>query len=207
MLTLLKKPKPDATEPVFPAWHPDFRDIQRLPDTKVIRTSFLVNGAVALVTAVLLTWFCYEAYQLRGLTNQVADWQLQIDRDKGPSERAIALYKNFEAESAKLANVESFVKSRPVVSEILVHLGKTLPDYLAIDRFDLSAANLNLRGTVRGAPDQASGRASAYIQQLKSDAFFSEKFSEVTLLNLNRNAQTGSLIVEISCKLKEVKKP
>jgi len=206
MLTLLKKPSPEVVDPAASAWHPDFRNDRRLPDTKVIRTSFLINGVAILIASVLVIWLSYRAYQLRELGAQISQWQKQIDREKSPSEQAVALYRKFQAESAKVNEVASFVNSRPLVSDLLLHLGKTLPEYVAIDRFDLGTTNLNLRGTIRGAPDQASGRASTYLQQLKADPYLTEKFSDITLVNLNRNPQNGGLVLELSFKLKEVKK-
>jgi hypothetical protein len=205
MLTLRKKPSPNAGE-ALPAWHPDFRNAQRLPDTKVIRTSFLISATSVLVASVLLITFSYQAYQLKELQAQIDGWQHQIDRDKGPSDHAVALYKKFQAESARVNEVTSFLNSRPSVSELLLNLGKTLPDYVAIDRFDLSSAIMNIRGTVRGAPDQASGRASTYLQLLKSDPFFAERFSDVALLSLNRGTQNNGLVLELAFKLKEAKK-
>ena len=164
MLSKLKKRTPDDSEPSVLAWHPDFRNAQRLPDTKVVRTSFLLNGLAVLVAAVLLMSLTYRFYQWRELNAQVDQWQQYIDRDKGPSAQAVALYKKFQAEAAKVSAVKTFVTSRPLVSELVLHLGTTLPDYVALDRFDLGATHMNLRGTVRGAPDQASGRASTYLE-------------------------------------------
>lgn len=205
MLTLLKKP-PEDSEPASPAWHPDFRNNQRLPDTKVVRTSFLINGAAVLVASVALMFFIFQVYQWKELNAQVDHWQRQIDRDKAPSDQAIALYKRFQAEAAPVNDVRVFLESRPLVSAILLRLGETLPAYVAIDRFDLGATFLNLRGTVRGAPDQASGRASTYLQELKADSFFAKLFSEINLVNLNRDSGTGGMILELSFKLKEAKK-
>ena len=207
MLSRLKKSSPEASEPEFASWHPDFRNVARLPDTKAVRTSFLVNGIALLVAALAVTWMAFKVYELQDLNAQVAHWQTQIQRDKAPSERALALYAKFQAEAAHIAEVNTFLKSRPVVSDLLLHLGKTLPDYVAIDRFDLGATHMNLRGTVRGAPDQASGRASTYLQQLKADPYFATLFSDISLLNLNRNPQAGGLTLELSFKLKEQKKP
>jgi hypothetical protein len=205
MLTLRKKPSSQLAE-TLPAWHPDFRNVQALPDTKVIRTSFLVSSAGVLVATVLATWLFFQLYQAKELYGQIAEWQRQIDRDKGPSDQAIANYKKFQAQAAPVAEVTAFLKSRPVVSELLLNLGKTLPDYVAIDSFDLSASSLNLRGTVRGAPDQASGRASTDLQLLKSDPVFNEKFSDISLVNLVRGAQNNGLVIELAFKLREAKK-
>lgn len=205
MLSLLKKPTSEVAVSASPAWHPDFRNYERLPDTKVVRTSFLINGLMVLMTGILITIFCHQAVLLREVKSQASHWQKEIDRDTTPSAQAITLYKKFQAESAKIMEVKAFVSSRPVVSDILVHIGETLPDYLAIDRLDLGNTTLTLRASVRGAPDQASGRASTYLQQLKTDDFFSARFSDISLVNLNRNPQTGSLALDLSFKLKEAK--
>ena len=207
MLSLLKKPSPEDTDAGSVAWHPDFRNVARLPDTKAIRTSFVANGIAVLVAAILVTWVSYKFYELRDLNTQIDHWQHQIARDKAPSDKAIALYKKFQAEAARVNEVNAFMKSRPIVSDVLLNLGKTLPDYVAIDRFDLNTTNLNIRGTVRGAPDQASGRASTYLQLLKADPYFGRLFSDISLLNLNRTTQSGGLLLELSFKLREVKKP
>src|SRR5690606_7866425 len=106
----------------------------------------------------------YRIYQLQELNAHVDQWQQNIERDKGPSAQAVALYKKFQAEAAKVNEVNTFINSRPLVSELVLHLGETLPDYVALDRFDLGVTHMNLRGTVRGAPDQASGRASTYLE-------------------------------------------
>lgn len=207
MLSFLKK-KTDASAPAeVAAWHPNFRNFKALPDTKVVRTAFALNGVFVLVAAVLLTWFAFRAYQLHELTTQIDQWQRQIDRDSGPSAQAVALYKKFQAESTKVEEVNAFVQSRPVVSELVMHLASTLPSFLALDRFDLNAVALNIRGSIRGAPDQASGRASTYLQQLKADPFYAPWFSEINLVSLNRDPKTGGLVVEISFKLREARKP
>ena len=61
-----------------------------------------------------------------------------------------------------------------------------------------------IRGTVRGAPDQASGYASAYLQLLRADPVFLAKFDEIKWgdQGLSRSAQTGRLVLEITLKLK-----
>jgi hypothetical protein len=202
MLPLLKKKSDASARAESSAWHPNFRNFRALPDTKVVRTAFVLNGVFVAVAAVLVVWSCYRIYQWRGLEAQIAQWQQQIDRDRGPSAQAIAQYKKFQEERAKIDEVDAFVSSRPVLSDLLIHLGNTVPAYLAIDRVELATATMTLRGTVRGAPDQASGRASSYLQQLKSDAFFTNRFSEINLVSLNRDPKSGGMVVEIALKLK-----
>jgi Tfp pilus assembly protein PilN len=205
MLSLLKKPS-KGEEPGEPAWHPDFRNTQRLPDTKVVRTSFLLDGVALLVASILLIGVLIQAYELRQQKAEIQQWQEQVDRDKAPSAKAVALYKEFKAESSRIDQVNAFLNSRPILSETLLRLAETLPDYIAINQLRLDPASLHLRANVRGAPDQASGRASNYLALLKADAGFAGVFSEISLMSLNRDPQSGSMVVELNLKLKQEKK-
>lgn len=206
MLPKLKK-KSEVTAPTVPAWHPDFRNFERLPDIKVVRTAFYTNGIAVVVTLMMAFWLGYREYQLHDLNRQVADWQRQIDRDRKASTIAVGQYRKFQAEALRVTEVEAFIKSKPVFSEILLHLAETLPASVALDGLDFRDLVFNLRGTVRGRPDLASGYASTYVQQLKSDAVLLDKFNEITLAGLNPNPQSGRLQLEITLRLKDTKKP
>ncbi|HYD83830.1 MAG TPA: hypothetical protein VEA63_07245, partial [Opitutus sp.] len=136
MRSLLKR-KTDAATSGTPPWHPNFRNFERLPDTKVVRTAFFVNGLAIVVATILLLWFAYQEYQLRDLKRQATEWQEQIDRDRPASNKAIADFKKFQAEGAKVKEIEAFLSARPLISELLVQLGQTLPSNIAIDGFEL----------------------------------------------------------------------
>lgn len=206
MLSRLKK-KSEVTPPAVPAWHPDFRNFDRLPDIKVVRTAFFTNGAAVVVALVALYVFGYREYQLHDLERQIGDWQRQIDRDRSASTVAVGQFKKFQAEAAQIAEVEAFVKSRPVFSDILLRLAETLPASVALDGLDFRDNGFNLRGTVRGTPDLAAGYAAIYVQQLKTDTILLERFAEITLAGLTPNAQTGRLQLEIKMRLKAAEKP
>lgn len=186
----------------MPAWHPNFRNFERLPDTKVVRTAFFVNGVALVIAAVLLFSFGYQTYVLHDLNRQVAEWQTQIDRDRHSSDQAIALFKKYQAEAARFAEIDAFVKSKPAVSPLLLQFGQTLPHNIAVDLFDLTTTGLRLVGTVRGSPDQASGYASAYLDQLRDDPVLKDTFDDIALVNLSRSRATGRLSVEFSLHLK-----
>jgi hypothetical protein len=209
MLSLKKKP--DAAASAVPAWHPNFRNYERLPDTKVVRTAFFINGGAILVALSLLIYFGLGELQLHSLRVQTRDWQQQIDRDRAASNQAVAKSRKFQADEAKISEVAAFLHSRPLVSDLMVNLGKTLPVNVALDALDLRETTLALRATVRGAPDLASGYASAYVDALRTAPEFATVFQNVELTNLSRVAATGRLAIEVSAQLgtpaaKEAKK-
>ena len=199
--------KTNATAPHELCWHPDFRDLSRLPDVKVVRTAFFINSAAILAMLIMGVWFGFREFQLHDLNRQIAEWQRQIDRDRFASAQAVVQFKKFQLEEARFKEVEKFVKSKPVFSEVLLHLAETLPASAALDSLDFSDVNFTLRGVIRGTPDLAAGYASNYLQQLKTDPVFLPMFADITLSSLTQNPQSGQLQFEIKFRLKEVKKP
>ena len=186
----------------MPPWHPNMRNASRLPDTKVVRTSFFVNGVAVFIAIGFLLWFGFQEFKLHSLNNQIAQWQLQIDRDKKDSDRFVALYQKFQAEQAKINEVNDFVKSRPPVSELLMYVGETLPKEIALDSYEQQLQGLTLRGTVRGTADEATGYATAYLEQLRADKIIGQNFSEVSYsgTGVSRNPQTGRLSLQLYLK-------
>jgi hypothetical protein len=197
MLSLLKRKSDGAAAPTVPAWHPNFRNYERLPDVKVVRTAFFVNAAAIAVLISLGTYFVIREMQLHVLRTQIAARQSEIDRDKKPSDAQVALFRKFETEQKKVEDVDAFVTSKPVVSEILIRLARTLPENIALKSIDLRDAGLVLRMYVRGSPEDAAGYATAYLDQLRADqtltAFDHDKFE---FTSQARDPGAGGLVVE-----------
>jgi len=192
---------------LVPAWHPDFRNFARLPDIKVVRTAFFTNGIAVVIAVLVFIWFGYREYQLHDINRQIGDWQRQIDRDRSASTVAIGQFKKFQGEAARVAEVESFIKSRPTYSAVLIRLAETLPASVAVDVLDFRDRLFILRASVRGTPDLASGYASAYLQILKSDSVLAGQFNEISISSLTLNPQSGKMLLEIKMSLKDATKP
>ena len=201
---MLLKKKSDADAAAQAPWHPNFRDYEKLPDIKVVRTAFFINGITVLVALALATYFGFREWNLRLIQDQIKQVEAQIDRDKRASEQAIALFKKFQAEEAKTSEVEAFVTSRPLVSALLIRLAQTLPKNIALDNFDLRDTGLTLRLSVRGDAAAASGYATAYLEQLRADKELAQ-FSDVTFTSTpTRNPVTGKMAVEFLLKPRPV---
>jgi len=202
MLSLLKKKSDADTAPALPAWHPNFRNYEKLPDVKVVRTAFFINGVSIFLAVALLVYSGFREWQIRVIGSQIVDVQAQIDRDKGASDQAIALYKKFQADEAKVAEVDTFLQSKPVVSALLIRLAQTLPKDIAFDTLDLRENGLTLRLSVRGDAAAASGHATAYLEQLRADKELSQ-FDQFTFTSTpTRNPATGRMAVEFLLRLK-----
>jgi hypothetical protein len=206
-MALTRTKKSDAAVVAAPSWHPNLRIVESLPDTKVVRTAFFVNGIAMVVAIALALYLGIQEWKLHEVNKQIDDWQRQIDRDKKQSEEKVALYQDFKMEEAKTAEVSDFVASKPVLSAIILRLGQVTPKKIAFDALDFRDTGVSIKATIKGAPDRASGDASAYEKQLRTDAVLGPMFEEVNLLTMVKNP-TGRIVIEIFCQYnKGGKKP
>ena len=106
----------------------------------------------------------------------------------------------------KLKEVADYIASRPSLANLITNIGRTIPENLAIDSFDLRANTLTLRATVREASDMASGYASSYVNVLREVPEFTDLFEKVSLTNLNRVADTGRLAIEVVVEISDPNK-
>ena len=201
--------KSDAQSAVTPLWHPNFRNFERLPDTKVVRTTFFVNTAAIAVALSLVLWFGYREYHIKSLGDQIADAQQQIDDNAKQNKEALRLSKIFDDEQKKLAEAELFQRAPITPSEFISLLGETLPKEISIDSIDSRLTQVGatpptyqLRGVVAGTPDQASGAASQYVDMLLAHPRLGAIFNPITLNNLNRDARSNFLAFDITLKMK-----
>jgi Tfp pilus assembly protein PilN len=141
------------------------------------------------------------------LNRQISDWEAKIEKQKGSSQKAIALYTQFQAEQKKVAEVQTFLGGeRLVYTQYLARLAEVLPKSVAVTFIDYTTSRVVLRGIVNGEPDQASGIASAFERQLKEDPSFSKQFNSIALTTLARDQQSGRLTFEIAMKFEETGK-
>ena len=66
---------------VQPSWHPNFRIVETLPDTKVIRTDFAFNGVFVVIAVVLLGLLGWLYSRRMGREGQKRDVGIRIGRE------------------------------------------------------------------------------------------------------------------------------
>lgn len=201
MLSLLKR-KSEAAASRSPAWHPDFRNADKLPDIKAVRTAFFVNIAAFVAAACAGVFVVYNEYRLSSARSQLAELQVSIDRDSKSSAEAIGLFRDFREREKRIQEIDAFLKSRPVVSPILIHLGQTLPPDVALSYFEVVGSELLLHAVVQGAPELASAKASSYLDALKGDAELAALMDSFSLVGLNPDPNTGLLKISLRLRFK-----
>jgi len=204
---MLSLKKSDEQADVEPLWHPDFRNVERLPDTKVVRTTFFINTAAIATTLALMMWLGYREFHIRNLEQQIADAEHQIDTNSRQNKEALRLSQIFTDEEKKLDAAVNFVRSPISITEFIEILGNTLPAEISIESVDARLSDPRsrsyvLRGLVAGARDQASGSASAYVDTLRANPRLKKVFDAITPERIAPDGATGLLSFEISLKEK-----
>jgi hypothetical protein len=209
MLSLSKKS--DAQPVAAPLWHANFRDFTKLPDTKVVRTTFFINTAAIALALGMLLWVGYREYSGFNLNEQVTETNRQIENNRKQNAEALKLSEAFAEEEKKLAEAAAFMQVPITPIEFINLIADTLPKDISIDYVDTRLTDLKnsvfqLRGRVAGTPDQASGITSAYVDTLRADARLSGIFDPITLNRLDRDNSGGFMVFEIFLTIKQEKK-
>lgn len=205
MLSLKKKS--DAQPVAAPLWHTNFRDFNRLPDTKVVRTTFFINTAAIAVAIGMLLLLGYREYSIHNLNDQIDGANAQIEANKKQNAEALKLSKAFLDEQKKLSEVATFMAAAMTPLEFIDLIGQTLPKSISIDYADARITDpktplFQIRGRVAGSPDEASGIANSYVDMLRANERLSRVLDPITLNRLDRDATSG-MIFEITLTVKK----
>lgn len=198
MASLLKR-KTDAAAH-NPPWHPNFRNETKLPDVKVIRTSFFVNAGIAVLFGASLLWVAYQEYSRAELKAQIAQATAQIEQDAQANRKAVALYKEFQVEEKKVTELEAFMGSRSSMKDFVLTMASIIPQEIALSSMEVGDEQTLLRGYVSGIPAKASGEASAFERALREHAEIGKAYSQITLTTIGRDNASGRMSFTITMK-------
>lgn len=189
----------------MPAWHPNFRIAETLPDTKVIRTSFVVNAAAAVVFLGLATAFFLREQDVGRVNAEIAELQAETDRLNVPFKKAVPLQKQFSDGEKRLAEFEAFRKAGWPAAKFLEQISKTLPRFIVIEGIDMRKEGVVLRGAIVGAPDRATGAFKEYLGQLGKDEQLALLVENVREQSFGRDQQNNRQVFSIEMKPKLAK--
>jgi hypothetical protein len=203
-MRLFNKKGSGGSGDVLQPWHPNFRNTAELPDIKTVRTKFFINAACVVLALGALLYWLYVEYTVRTIDNELKNVNQQIARDTKGSQEAIAQYKKFKANEAKITELLAFASGQKVVlSDFVTNLGRTLPEHLLLTRIQVKETQVDVRGIIKSTSESASVISSAYEKQLRESPETSGIFSSVVLTSLSRDQETGFMNFEIVLKFKK----
>ena len=186
-------------------WHPNFRVVATLPDTKVIRTSFIVNVAAVGLVLATSAFLVLREQETAEVLAQTATWTARIQGGTPAYATATKFQKDFSEGEKRLKEIEAFVTTDHVASLFLRRVAETLPRYCTIDAVEMYGLGVRLRGSLVGSSVKVPDIATTYAKQLETDPFFSSQMQSVKLDSLEpeKDANRMLFVIEMKCKAKK----
>ncbi len=177
MKKILKK-QPPAPIP----WHPDFRDLTTLPDVKIVRTSFFVNGISVLVLIGLLMLVGYHELERHGVKEEIENLEAQIAKNKARNTEVLRMHNEFRKEARMIEEVSQFVEGSFDFSTFFATLGDSMLPGMKISTVTYQDAGtrnktpvkeLQINGSIVGARDMAASIVTEYVNGFTEHPYFS----------------------------------
>jgi hypothetical protein len=206
MLSSLKKPSDKSTVSFVPPWHPNYRNVDRLPDIKVVRTTFFVNGIAVLITVLLAMYLVQSEVERGSLTSDINTAKAAAAERKPLSEQAIVHFRQFQEQEKKIHELQQFLTGSTITfPQLLLELGASLQPSTLLNGIEYRATGVLIRGGIRGSAEEGAGKAVLYVEELRKNVYFAERFDPISLSSIVRNPSTEEMRFEIDFKFKAVK--
>lgn len=199
----MKASKPAAGTASY--WHPNFRIADALPDTKVIRTSFVVNAAAFAFMAAVVAFVAQREMAVSAVKDQIVELEAKIAASTPRYREAQKYQKDFAAADAKAKEIGAFLASPMVASDFLVVISETLPRLITLDSIEMYGEGVRLRGTVVGASERSAPLAKEYAEKLAANPVLAAQMESIRLNTQFRDQAGDRFTFEIELKLKTKK--
>jgi hypothetical protein len=208
MLHPLKKSHDRSDGKQFLSWHPNFADSTRLPDVKVVRTTFFLNAASIVILGAMIVFVANREFVTYQVKSDLAAREAEIKTTKVESDRAVIQYTKYKDEVKKLTPVVNLTADSFVFSDFVIHLAEKLPQRITVQKIVCRGAGQAtfLSLTAQGLDDASVEMASAYVKEMQADDYYKVYFGSVALSNIVRNAERSTLTLEIVMNPKSTKK-
>jgi hypothetical protein len=131
-----------------PLWRPDFRDVQELPDTKAVRTGFLLNFVAIVVTLGIGIFYAFKEYSLQSVLASLDALETQVEEGTPADNRILKANQRFQQTSRILSEVIAFDRQQVDFPELIRDIAAVRPSSVILSRIDILTT------------DQRTGRAS-----------------------------------------------
>jgi len=186
-------------------WRPDFRDVQVLPDTKIIRTGFLLNFVAIAITLALIMLYLFKEYSLQSITQSVNSLERQVAESTPENRAVLDANKRFKQSAAIMEEVIAFDRQVVDYPVFIRELSSVLPMGVLLNELDMRSSqqkrannviaplSVELTGVIVGStsetPSQILTQFQDSIRELPSVA---GQDLEMDLRQFQRNNELGN---------------
>jgi len=187
-------------------WRPDFRDVETLPDTKVIRTGFLLNFVAVALTLLVLSVFIVREYSLQNMKREVADLELQVADGSAKNRVLLDANKRFKQSSTIVEEVIDFDEQVLDLPDFIESLATLIPEGMILSLVEMRFSDnpvtagkskvppflVNFKGRVTGTESASPSQIITDLQKSIIEVSEIQSMDVATdLTSFNRNNEFG----------------
>lgn len=195
-------------------WRPDFREVDTLPDTKVIRTGFLLNFVAIVLALGVLAIFVVREYSLQNMKREVASLELQV-ADGTPENRILLdANKRFKESASIVEEVIDFDRQILDLPAFIKSLASLVPDGMILSLVEMRFSDeqvgkskvppfvVNFKGRVTGTEATTPSQIVTDFQKSILGVPEVESMDVTTdLTSFNRNNEFGYFDFTLQVKI------
>ncbi len=149
------KSKPPAQRP----WRPDFRNPETLPDTKAIRTGFLINFVAIVIAVVVLSAYGFREYSLLAMTRMVSELEQKVAQSTARNRSLLEANKRFKQSAAIMEEAIAFDQQALDYARFISELAAAMPSGMLLSSIEMAQSPERLRSaTIPPFDVQIAGR-------------------------------------------------
>ena len=200
-------------------WRPDFRDVQELPDTKVIRTGFLLNFLAIMLTLSLGILYAFKEYSLQTVAASLSDLEAQVAGSTTENNRILKASRRFEESRRVIAELVAFDEQLVDYPIFLEQLSEVRPDNIILERIDIGSVEeeneekgetvlAELNGRLLPTPEGTASEVISRFQESLREITTTEKRTVRTdLTRFSRNNDFGHFDFTLKIRLSPGEEP
>lgn len=215
MASLTKSKTPQQRQ-----WRPDFRDTQTLPDTKVIRTGFLLNFVGIALAVICLTLYGIREYTLQSLGKNLDSLSNEVASATAENRKILDTNKKFRQSAEVVTEAVAFDMEPVSYHRFLSQLGDALQEGMKLEKIQMSGSSdtpekgkippfkITVDGKVlEDAPVTPAQVLSSFQDNILQLPCLEEKQVEMEMVQFNRNNEFGHFDFTLLLKIAVEKVP
>lgn len=201
-------------------WRPDFRDTQTLPDTKVIRTGFLLNFVGIAAAVICLTLYGIREYTLQNLSRNLDTLSNEVSSATADNRKILDTNKKFRQSAEIVIEAVAFDTEPVPFHNFLSQLGEALQEGMKLEKIQMASSTdtpekgkvlpfkITLDGRVlESAPGTPAQILSLFQDDMLELACLKDKQVEMEMVRFNRNNEFGHFDFTLLIKIAVEKVP
>lgn len=195
-----------------PSWHPDFRNTEKLPDIKAVRTDFIINIFAIVLPLLLLVWLAVVELERMSLNASIADLNAQIEERQPENKKLLAQSEKFTDAAKVLTAYNNFHGGSIPPLDIALALTESRPEPVLFstivirDEMERKGKKLiptqmiEFDGSIDGTAEDPLLVLQEYEAVLRNLPVYADKLDSFTI-NSRRLGAANSYTFEVLIKL------